>query len=345
MVSVVNNNCNLWVRVYYLPIVTLILLAVFNHDIVSASSVGQETLVAVVGRDFVMMGADTSSVQSIVVTSSDRDKIQVVSSGGQQEQHGGGATIAVAAAGDLADVNHLLATLKSHASIGEYENSLGGDIDIINMAASSQPQLQLKIPTTSTSIGLSVSNIANLARTEISQRVRSNAPYRVGLLVAGMQPTTAANRQRSSSKIQTPDLASASSLNSNIAGDVQQQLQRVTPEARNSDKTSNEMSFNNNDENVVKFSPCLYWLDEYGALQNIRYASHGMASNFLNAILDRNYHPDLSRDEAAALIQSCFRQLQTRYVINSPKPPLIKCIDAEHGCRIYQQTNIKEISS
>ena len=56
-----------------------LLIYQYKIDNVSASSAaGTETLVAVVGQDFVMIGADTASVQSIVLTSSDMDKIKVV---------------------------------------------------------------------------------------------------------------------------------------------------------------------------------------------------------------------------------------------------------------------------
>ena len=314
----------------------------------ASSAAGTETLVAVVGQDFVMIGADTASVQSIVLTSSDMDKIKVVADPFPDEIVGDvtrrrnivakSQAIVVAAAGDLADVNQLFSTLKSHASIREYESSLGADVDVIDLAHGNTPRYgsdsSQHIPA-----GLSVGAIAKLARTEISQKLRSNAPYRVGLLVAGMQQEDT----RTSNGASRRNFRMPSSFDS-ISRDVQQQLQRATSSVVQElhDKTSVVAEARNGDEGTSllhknessNLSPCLFWLDEYGALQKIRYASHGMASNFLNAILDRNYHQNLSREQAAELIQSCFNQLQTRYVINSPKPPLIKCID-EKGCRIF----------
>ena len=74
-------------------------------------------------------------------------------------------------------------------------------------------------------------------------------------------------------------------------------------------------------------TPKLFWLDQYGSLQNMRYAAHGHGSNFAYSVLDQRYRNNMSRQEAMDLIQECFAQLRQRYVINSPQPPRIKCID------------------
>ena len=82
--------------------------------------------------------------------------------------------------------------------------------------------------------------------------------------------------------------------------------------------------------------PKLFWLDQYGSLQSLRYAAHGHGSNFALSVLDQRYRSDMTRQEAVALIEECFEQLRQRYVINSPQPPRIKCVDAdgviEIGC-------------
>jgi 20S proteasome subunit beta 4 len=79
----------------------------------------------------------------------------------------------------------------------------------------------------------------------------------------------------------------------------------------------------------------LYWLDEYGSLQNIQYGAHGHGSNFILSILDQGYRPNLTLEEATSLLRDCFQQLRTRYVINSPQPPCIKCVDAR-GSRLIR---------
>ena len=82
-------------------------------------------------------------------------------------------------------------------------------------------------------------------------------------------------------------------------------------------------------------APRMFWLDEYGSIQQLNYGCHGYASNFALSILDRGYRPNMSREEATDLIKNCFEQLRTRYIINSPNPPRIKCIDAD-GCQLVE---------
>jgi 20S proteasome subunit beta 4 len=79
----------------------------------------------------------------------------------------------------------------------------------------------------------------------------------------------------------------------------------------------------------------LYWLDEYGSLQNIQYGAHGHGSNFILSVLDQGYRPNLTLEEATKPFRDCFQQLRTRYVINSPQPSCIKCVDAR-GCRLIR---------
>merc|ERR1712194_610855 len=74
-------------------------------------------------------------------------------------------------------------------------------------------------------------------------------------------------------------------------------------------------------------TPKLFWLDQYGSLQNMRYAVHGYGASFAYSVLDQRYRENMSRKEAVDLIRECFAQLSQRYVINSPQPPRIKCID------------------
>ena len=74
-------------------------------------------------------------------------------------------------------------------------------------------------------------------------------------------------------------------------------------------------------------APRLFWLDQYGSFQSVRFASHGYGSNFAYSVLDRGYRADMSRREAADLIWECFDQLSRRYVMSNHRPPRIKCVD------------------
>ena len=86
-------------------------------------------------------------------------------------------------------------------------------------------------------------------------------------------------------------------------------------------------------KNDMVLEPRLFWIDEYGSLQKIKYGSHGFGSNFALSILDEGYREDMSRKEAIELVRECFRQLRHRYVINSPQPPCIKCVSVD-GCEL-----------
>jgi 20S proteasome alpha/beta subunit len=102
-------------------------------------------------------------------------------------------------------------------------------------------------------------------------------------------------------------------------------LRRVSP--------NHHQHHRRNNNNNIKYKPSLYWLDEYGSLQSIEYGAHGHGSNFLLSILDQNYKHDLTRAEALELMNKCFEELRSRYVVNSPEAPCIKCVDVD-GVRL-----------
>jgi len=313
------------------PIACLILLSFAvvyfcSSSVCASSAAGTETLVGIVGKDFVLLGADSSVSQSIALTASNLDKIAVVAepfpcgrpSEAEEEQQ----TIAAAAAGDAADADRLLSLLTAHAAIREFEMSVGCDVDFVDCSGSDGNHDTPSLLTTPA--GLSVEAVARLARSQIIGRLRSSTPLRVCLLVAGMMQVK--------DRLVNPLLSPVGS--SNGAEQVQLQVKRASepflypagePPA-SEERTATSSS---------KLNPRLYWLDEYGSLQKIQYGAHGFGSNFILSILDQGYRPDLTSQEAVALLHDCFAQLRTRYVINSPQPPCIKCIDAQ-GCRIIR---------
>jgi len=314
-----------------------------------AAASNAETLVGIVGPDFVMLGADTNVAQNIVVTSSHMDKIYTVhhdnnSHHGNRHHHD---PVAVAAAsGDIADVKDLISFLQEKAAIQAHESSsyiygrMSSDVEVISLADEGDKGTIPAAAVTLPAGGLSVTAVAKLARSCISQRLRSRAPYQVRLLVAGMQherPASAALARLETGKAQ-----------SYLSGEVQQQIQEasspfvVSIKQEEPAQERSNMAASSSSSTSSTLRPCLYWLDEYGSLQRIRYASHGLGSNFLLAILDENYQDNLSREQAAQLIHKCFRQLQTRYIINSPKPPLVKCVDSK-GCHVYEIQNESEV--
>jgi len=255
------------------------------------SAAGQETLVGIVGRNFVVLGADSSVSTSIAFTASDLDKIAILD---------GQATIAAAAAGDAADSDRLLGILSAHCAIREYEE--GGDVDFYMMNEND------KLP--ERPIGLTVQEVAHLARNQIASSLRSRSQLKVCLLIAGMMKSEGIEPESFSKRLQS--------------------------QASGNTGTASFTSFITNDVNTsASLRPHLFWLDPYGSLQKVQYGAHGHGANFMLSILDQSYQPDLSQEEAIQIVRDCFDQLRIRYVINTPQPPCIKCIDKD-GCRLIR---------
>merc|ERR1712065_45539 len=62
----------------------------------------------------------------------------------------------------------------------------------------------------------------------------------------------------------------------------------------------------------------LYYLDYLASLNEVPFAAHGYGAHFNLSILDRYYKPDLSVDEAKALLRKCLSELAKRFIINLP---------------------------
>lgn len=91
-----------------------------------------------------------------------------------------------------------------------------------------------------------------------------------------------------------------------------------------------------------KGRPCLYWLDSLGALQKLPYAAHGEASVFLTGLLDQQYHqledeegrrggekrlP--SMEEAVGILDSCYQEMEKRFLVNAGGGFEVKIIDSK----------------
>jgi len=180
--------------------------AFFIKGVRSSSVAGQETLIGIAGRDFIILGADSSVSSSISLTSSNVDKIRVIVDPfphGKGYGHGSGQgrddeenmrgideqqqVIAVASAGDAADSERLLGHLVFHASSMEYQH-LGCDVKCIyhgdlkgtNTSPTGTPSWL------SSPAGLDAESVAFLARGLIASSLRSRGQLKTCLLVAGM---------------------------------------------------------------------------------------------------------------------------------------------------------------
>jgi 20S proteasome alpha/beta subunit len=287
-----------------------------------------ETLVGIVGNDFVILGADSSVSQSISLTASNVDKISILSEPfpaiGDDDNNNdeilpwAQQAIVAAAAGDSADSDKLIGFLRSYCTLEEYGNGVGCDVEypLDEEPVYSEP-------------GLSVESLAHFCRQQIHARLRRRERFNVCLLIAGMMMV-------GSEETTDPDQGI-------INIQLQNQVRTATAiwdKAEQQQQTKNENDTNSTSDNwkdrSTKLKPHLYWLDEYGSLQKLQYGAHGYGSNFILSILDNGYRPNMSREEAIELMRDCFLQLRSRYIFNSPQPPSIKCID-KRGCTIIPQ--------
>ena len=53
----------------------------------------------------------------------------------------------------------------------------------------------------------------------------------------------------------------------------------------------------------------LYWLDYMGTLQKVNFGVQGYASNFCLSIMDREWKPSMTKDEAIEVIEKCIKEL------------------------------------
>ena len=367
----------------------LLVAASIYPAVVSSSAAGQETLIGVVGRDFVILGADSSSSSSVALTSSNLDKIIVLSDpfpvGRRREVETASAEhqrvaqsweqqpIAAAAAGDSADADRLLGLLAAHCTVREYEAGVGCDVEIVYDGSSRWPlssttgpesssvaSAPASAPTSAASLlrstppsGLDAEAVAHLARAEIAQSLRSRGQLKVCLLIAGMVRAAPLCRRKSADsqrgdKNEMSDSNHSNQEDSTFSARIRRQIEAAASSfghTAQSTSTSSKSGARYQEDILIETQqqrqqswnsnlvPRLFWLDEYGSIQRLEYGAHGYASNFALSILDRGYRPDMTREEASALVRDCFEQLRTRYVINSPKPPCIKCVDS-NGCRL-----------
>ena len=325
----------------------LYLLSISYHHVKASSAAGQETLIGIKGRDFVILGADSSASSSITVTSNRMDKITLISNPHPFPEISGfhklrQQVIAVASVGDRADCERLLGQLSIHATQMEYENGLGSDVKRVFHKGMTEDAFQNK-KFNLWKGGLDAETAAYLARDRIAKNMRTKNRLNTCLLIGGMVATTGFLGKRDSKYLTRDDGVTISEQNnhetvheSSFADQIQAQVQAATSWFESGSAKTSARTIacvpepNSNDD----YEPKLFWLDEYGSLMAIEYGAHGLGSNFILSILDRKYKSNLTREEGVQIIKDCFEQLRSRYIINSPNPPFIKCIDC-YGCRKY----------
>ncbi|TNM93033.1 hypothetical protein fugu_018435 [Takifugu bimaculatus] len=74
--------------------------------------------------------------------------------------------------------------------------------------------------------------------------------------------------------------------------------------------------------------PGLYYMDYMASLAKAPFAAHGYGAYLTLSILDRHYKPDLTREEAVALLKMCIEELSKRFILNLPSFS-VRLIDKE----------------
>lgn len=75
-------------------------------------------------------------------------------------------------------------------------------------------------------------------------------------------------------------------------------------------------------------TPALYILDYLGSLHQVPHGCQGYAGYFCLSVMDRATKPNLSKDDALAIIAQCMQELKTRFLVAQPNF-VIKNIDKE----------------
>ncbi|KAK1748624.1 hypothetical protein QTG54_000563 [Skeletonema marinoi] len=307
----------------------LLLLLFYRNASAQQSAAGQDTVIGIVGRDFVMMGADTSSSGGggISLTSSNIDKLAVIHDGGGDDALNNmlhtdndisssdcfsnkrsveQQAIVVGFAGDAADADVMAGTLKIHTQVREYEAGIGNDIVCTFDGESSSATISNVALGSISPAGLDAESIAYFARKEIATRMRSRQPLQLCLLVGGMKQVSAASSAyRLSSKSNTDD-------------EKQNHKPTMTQErviSRQESPTIFSVTQTILAGSIRIIAELIIWLSWLW----IKLCLVGTRSK----ISKGNVTP-----RSEELIMECFEQLRQRYLINSPQPPRIKCIDA-----------------
>jgi 20S proteasome subunit beta 4 len=79
-------------------------------------------------------------------------------------------------------------------------------------------------------------------------------------------------------------------------------------------------------------------VDYISSSLSIPFACQGYAGYFCYSTMDRYYHPDMTKEEAIALIKKCIAELKTRFVANLPNWQ-IKIIDKAGISKIHIQNS------
>jgi 20S proteasome alpha/beta subunit len=233
----------------------------------SSSAAGSETLIGIKGKDFVLLASSTglSGNGGVAFTSTFIDKIHIFQpSDDTTTTTTIIPTIAIAAVGNYADIDHLTRRIRAEYDSFHYESltftSRAGstrELEVVdchpnhllsNKHYESTAEVDWDILTAEDTV-LSVDQIVQMARNQIMTKLRSASPYHICTLIAGGRFThhpnggSDENNDNNNTATSTANLSSTTKIE--LAEHLQQQvriakLNRMFPNNDNTDDTANQ---------------------------------------------------------------------------------------------------------
>merc|ERR1719487_440939 len=79
--------------------------------------------------------------------------------------------------------------------------------------------------------------------------------------------------------------------------------------------------------------PGLYFMDYLSSMEKVNKAAHGYGAYFALSILDREWKPDLTLEEAKAILRKCVEEMKTRFLIHL----------ADFNCKVVTKDGVEVI--
>jgi 20S proteasome alpha/beta subunit len=279
----------------------ILLLLLLNVE----KSAGNSLFMGLVGRDFVLLAADTFVTQSWQIQTV-QDPIRV---------HRNMAFVSSS--------QRLLNIVETHAIAEEYNqmDSVGSDVTIVDATTG---LIQQQSPPS-----LQVEGMAQFLRQCLIRQ-----DIETGCLVAGMT-----ERNQHDESTNDDESFSCHVVQSQLSQVLTTADRLLPPLLDASFATSNQPVAVDNTKEPL-YQPCLYWLDAHGSLLNVRYAAIGYASSWMWAWIDQKYRPDMTLTEAISLLTEGWRTLQASRSFLQSKLCL-KYMDAEGEWHVVDEKSVE----
>ena len=288
-----------------------------------------ETLIGIVGKDFVLMAADANSARSIVLMRDDVTKIRPL------------------------DDNKLLAAVGDPA-----------DRDMF----CEYVEKNMKLYRLRTGISLSTSAAAHWTRRQLATALRKG-PYQTDLLIGGFDAAPETERDEKDEEVFFFDrnrnemycwLFTAKLKRIRIIvfsdpilspGITRRHISHYSPKERYFHILFHW--FKNHPERkafwepIVFYylsatthqpftsphlyflgTPVLYYMDYLASMNQLNFAVHGYGSFFCLGVMDKYYKKDMTLEEALDLLKNCIWELKTRFIVKFPRF-YVKIVDHE----------------